>query len=173
MKTILILRHAKSDWNNTQLSDMDRPLSPRGLKSAPKMGKVLADPKLQPDIILTSPAKRALQTAELVIQASGYDGRTQPQESFYYGGSSDMLAALRNLPDTINRPLIIGHNPTLAEVVGIICHNQSPVDFTAKIRLPTTGLVCVDVHISEWSRLNPGDGVLRWFLIPKLLKALG
>ena len=172
MKTILFLRHAKSDWGNTNLADVDRPLANSGLKAATRMGKLLAQTDYIPDLIIASPAKRAQQTAELVIEACACKGEIEWQERFYYGGSSDILAGLRNLPDTVERPLIIGHNPTLTEVIGILCHNHAPDDFTVDIQLPAGGLVCLEAHISHWLALNPGDALLRWFIIPKLIKSL-
>ncbi len=171
MKSILILRHAKSDWSNPALADFDRPLTDRGLKDAPRMGKVLARFKHAPDIIISSPARRAKQTAELVAKACGYQNDIQWQASFYFGSGSNLLVALRDLPDTINRPMLVGHNPTFTDTAAILC-NPHPTGKLEDIRLPTAGLICFDAGIANWFDLGPGDGVLRWFLTPKLVKAL-
>lgn len=173
MKTILILRHAKSDWSHPFRADFDRPLAKRGLKDAPCMGEVLALCECVPDVILSSPAMRARQTAELVAKACGHRKSVNWQDSFYGGTSEDLLIALQALPDAIERPMLIGHNPTLEETVALLltrCGEDWSEEFA--IRIPTAGLVCLDVGITDWADLGPGDGILRWFLIPKLVKAV-
>lgn len=173
MKTILILRHAKSDWSVPYEADFDRPLAKRGLKDAPRMGEVLALFQCVPDRILSSPATRAEQTAKLVAGACGYQRSIHWQDSFYGGGSHDFFAALQRLPDAIERPMLIGHNPTLEETVSLLLgRGGAGWNEEYSIRLPTAGLVCIEVGISDWADLEPGDGTLRWFLIPKLVKAI-
>ncbi len=98
MKTVLILRHAKSDWGTPGQADFDRPLAKRGLEDAPRMGQMLALFKAVPQRILASPAKRARQTTEMVAQACGYKDSIQWEDSFYEGGSADLIEALRGAP---------------------------------------------------------------------------
>jgi phosphohistidine phosphatase len=173
MKTILVLRHAKSDWSDPSLTDFDRPLTKRGPKDAPLMGEILALFQCVPDRILSSPATRARQTAELAARACGYSRSIHWQDSFYGGGSEDLITALQSLPDTIERPMLIGHNPALEETVALLLagYGEGWSDDFA-IRIPTAGLVCLDVDIVDWADLEAGDGILRWFLIPKLVKAI-
>ena len=173
MKTVLILRHAKSDWGDPGKVDFDRPLAKRGLEDAPRMGEVLARFECVPDRILASPAQRAKQTAELAAKACGYQKSIQWEDDFYGGGSADLMAALQRLPGTVERVLIIGHNPALEETVAALCAPDLPeMEDGWAIKIPTGGLVCLDFEIMEWVALRPGDGVLRWFVIPKLVKAL-
>jgi phosphohistidine phosphatase len=177
MKTVLLLRHAKSDWGNPGLADFDRPLAKRGLEDAPRMGEVLAQFDCVPDKILSSPAQRAKQTAELVAKACGYRKTVQWQESFYGAGSEDLIAALHGLPNTVERVLLVGHNPTMEETVAVLSAPSPPTadDEWAEgwaIKIPTAGLVCLNFEIMEWAELEPGDGVMQWFIIPKLVKAL-
>jgi phosphohistidine phosphatase len=173
LKTILILRHAKSDWDDPYQADFDRPLAKRGLGDAPRMGEVLAFFDCVPDRILSSPALRARKTSELVAEACGYRKSIQWEDSFYGGSSQDFMAALKRLPDAVERPMLVGHNPTLEETVALLLglgREGWSGDFA--IRIPTAGLVCLDVDIEYWADLEPGDGTLRWFLIPKLVKAI-
>jgi phosphohistidine phosphatase len=173
MKTILILRHAKSDWSAPYRADFDRPLAARGLKDAPRMGEVLDLLQCVPDKILASPATRARQTVELVAEACGYGKPIQWEESFYGGGSVDLIGALQSLPATVERPMLVGHNPALEETVAALLVSRE--DYWSEgwiIRIPTAGLACLDVSITDWADLEPGDGVLRWFLIPRLVKAI-
>ncbi len=173
MKTILILRHGKSDWGDPGLDDFDRPLAKRGRKDAPRMGEVLAQLDHVPDKILASPAKRAKQTAELVAEACGYRKSIQWEAGFYGGGSEDLIGALRSLPNTVERAMLIGHNPTLEETVAdLLDASDSGWSNGVSIRLPTAALVCLEADIFDWAELEPGDATLRWFLIPRLVKAI-
>jgi phosphohistidine phosphatase len=173
MKTILVLRHAKSDWNAPHQADFDRPLAKRGRKDAPLMGEVLALLQCVPDKILASPATRARQTVELVAKACGYEEPVRWEDSFYGGSSADLIRALQGLPDTVERPLLVGHNPTLEEAVAtLLTSNVSYWNEGLVVRIPTAGLVCLDVYITDWADLEPGNGVLRWFLTPRLVKAI-
>jgi len=173
MKTVLVLRHGKSDWGNPDLADIERPLTKRGLEDAPRMGALLEPLECVPDLILSSPALRAMQTAELVAKACGYTDSIRCEDAFYGGGSQDLLAALRRLPDSVQCPLLIGHNPTLEETVTTLINREGEA-YPAKqaIRIPTAGLVCLDFDVEAWPDLGPGDGVLRWFLIPRLVRAI-
>lgn len=175
MKTVLILRHAKSDWGNPGQADFERPLAKRGLEDAPRMGQVLARFGYVPDKILASPAQRAKQTAHLAAEACGYRKAIQWEESFYGGGSEDLVAALKQLPASVERTLLIGHNPTLEETVAVLCNSQAAGERWTDgwaIKIPTAGLVCINFEITDWQELEPGEGILQWFVIPKLVKAL-
>lgn len=173
MKTILVLRHGKSDWSDSFQADFDRPLAKRGRKDAPRMGEVLALFQCVPDRILSSPALRARQTADLAAEACGYGRSIHWEDAFYGGGSHDLIAALQRLPDAVERPMLIGHNPTLEETVALLL-GRGGVGWNEEfaIRLPTAGLVCIDAGVVDWADLEPGDGTLRWFLIPRLVKAI-
>ncbi len=176
MKTVLILRHAKSDWGVPGQADFDRSLAKRGLEDAPRMGEVLARFSATPDKILASPAQRAKQTAQLVAEACGYRKAIQWEESFYGGGSEDLITALQQLPTSVERVLLVGHNPTLEETVALLCNSQSAIGEkwvnSWAIKIPTAGLVCLNFDIADWRELELGEGVLQWFVIPKLVKAL-
>ncbi len=173
MKTVLILRHAKSDWGDSDLADFDRPLAKRGLEDAPRMGEVLAQFDCIPDRILSSPAQRAKQTAELAAKACGYRKTIQWEESFYGGSSDDLIAALQQLSPAVERVLLVGHNPTLEETVLALCSpGFTEIEEAGTLKLPTAGLVCINFEMVDWQDLQPGEGVLQWFIIPKLVKAL-
>jgi len=177
MKTVLFLRHAKSDWAEAGLADFDRPLAKRGLEDAPYMGEVLALFDCVPDKILSSPAQRARQTAELAAKACSYRHDIQWEDAFYGGDRADLIAALQQLPNKIERVLLIGHNPILEETVDGLCASSPGKPNLSgqagwRIKIPTAGLVCLNFDIENWASLEPGEGVLQWFLIPKLVKAL-
>jgi len=173
MKTVLLLRHAKSDWGQPGLSDFDRPLATRGMNDAPRMGETLDLFNTVPDQILASPAKRAKQTAEIVAQNCGYTGQISWHPDFYGGGSTDLISALQQLPSTVGRAMLVGHNPTMEETAAnLLCGDGEGWASCLHIRMPTAALVCLDFDIRRWEDLVPGEATLRWYIIPKLIKAI-
>ncbi len=173
MKSILILRHAKSDWSNPSLSDFDRPLTKRGLNDAPRMGRILIQFGCMPDLIISSPSMRTRQTVELTAFDNGYRGEILWDDTMYGGSFSDIITALHSIPRNISCPMVVGHNPGVEETISLLLspREQNPAT-SARFRIPTAGLVYLDAHIDTWKDLKPGVCVLRWFLIPRLVKAL-
>ena len=120
MKTLLILRHAKSDWGNSQLSDHERPLNKRGKYDAPRMGAWLKQQDLVPELIISSTAERALTTAELVALAADFDGELRTERSFYLAGPPTYVEQLNELPNSYERVMVVGHNPGMEELVSLL-----------------------------------------------------
>ena len=156
-KTLLILRHAKSSWNNEKIKDFDRPLKHRGEESAKLIGKVLVMEELVPQVILSSPAQRAKQTAELVAEESKFKGELKFVESYYMGEPDDYITALKELPDEIERVMIVGHNPGLEAFLQLL---DGKVD-----SLPTGSLAYLVLDIKHWADLTKstaGDLISFW-----------
>jgi phosphohistidine phosphatase len=164
------MRHAKSDWSNPSLSDFDRPLAKRGLKDAPRIGMVLSRLDCMPDIIVSSPSLRTRQTVQLAALDHGYGGEIQWEESLYGGSPYDYISALQSLPEDALRPLLVGHNPGIEEALGVLLTSAS--QGFARIRMPTAGLALLITDLKRWSDTKPGTCTLRWFVVPKLLKAM-
>ena len=162
MRTILILRHAKSDWH-TGANDFDRPLNERGKKAAPLVGAEIASRNVLPDIILSSPAKRAKQTTKKIAKSCGFTGDVVFVEDFYYGNEQDVINALRKLPDNYKRPLIVGHNPTLEFLIFKLMAEKQ------EIALPTASLVLLKTDLKHWSELIDSSCMLEWHLRPREL----
>ena len=163
MKILLILRHAKSSWKNTGISDHDRPLNKRGKKAAPRMGQVLFEEDCVPDVILSSTALRARDTADLVADASGFDGEVVYLNDFYHAWPSDFLDALRNLSDDINTAMIVGHNPGMELLLEMLTGESE--------RFPTAALALVKLPIDYWSQLNDEtEGELLQLWLPRALQ---
>lgn len=162
MKTLLILRHAKSSWEREDLSDPDRPLAPRGKRDAPRMGELLRKQALLPDLLLTSTAKRARATAELVAEAAGYSGDIRQESSFYMAGTEEYLEALQALPDAYEQVMIVGHNPGLEVLLE---------DLTGEWEhLPTAALAQVELPIEHWRELTDvTEGRLAHLWTPRAL----
>jgi phosphohistidine phosphatase len=173
MKSLLILRHAKSDWSNPELSDYNRPLAKRGLKDAPRMGRLLAGYNSMPDIIVSSPSLRTKQTVEYSVLANGYAGEIIWDERLYGGTPFDYLAAVRELPTTVQLPMLVGHNPGIEETISLLLSlTGESLQGGNRLRVPTAGLARLDAGIDRWEEIKPGVCVLRWFVIPKLLRVL-
>lgn len=146
MKTLLILRHAKSSWKNSDLSDHDRPLSPRGQQDAPAVGQRLRDKDLIPQAVLSSSARRARQTAQAVAQECGCPAELQLSRELYGGGPEAYLEAIRNLSRGVDCALVVGHNPDLEELVEILTGES--------LRLPTAALAHLELDIQAWQDLD-------------------
>lgn len=146
MKTLLILRHAKSSWGKPELPDHERPLNKRGKHDAPRVGKLLREEGLVPDVILSSTARRARETAERVIETSGFEGNLLLIPEFYHGSYEAMLELLREVPEDADNVMVVGHNPELEEFI------QELADEYA--RLPTAALAKVELPIQKWSELR-------------------
>jgi phosphohistidine phosphatase len=146
MKILLILRHAKSSWKRTELPDFDRPLNKRGKSDAPRMGELLRQMDLLPDLILSSSAQRARQTTQAVVDASGYGGEVRWLDSLYAAPPESYLEALRGLDDSLQRVMVVGHNPGLEELLEELTG--------ASETLPTAALVQVMLPIQSWSELD-------------------
>jgi phosphohistidine phosphatase len=160
MKTLLLLRHAKSSWNQPELHDHDRPLNKRGKKEAPKVGRYLKDNDLEPDLILSSTARRAQDTAQAVLEESGFSGQIDLYQDLYLSDTSAYLDILRCLSDDANRVLVVGHNPDLEELLTLL------TDVTE--HLTTAALAQVDLPITSWQELSEAtDGRLQKLWSPR------
>jgi phosphohistidine phosphatase len=168
MKTLLVLRHAKSDRGDTAIRDHDRPLAPRGEADAPQMGMALRVLGAIPDCLLTSTAVRARETARLVAAAMGYDGPVVEEHGIYAASVETLLAVLRACDDA-STVLLVGHNPGLEE---LLCLLAGGVDAEPIVRLPTAGLACLSLDIEEWPHLRPACGLLHWLLTPRIVSPL-
>lgn len=146
MKTLLILRHAKSDHGDASLADHDRPLNERGKHDAPKVGERLAAAGLVPDAILSSTAKRAKKTAEKVGEGAKFAGEIQLERDLYLAPPSIYLRVLSKLPDSVERALVVGHNPGMEQLVARL--SGQPQEF------PTAALAHIELDIGSWSELN-------------------
>jgi phosphohistidine phosphatase len=160
MKTLLLLRHAKSSWKQPELHDHDRPLNKRGKKEAPKVGAYLKEKDLIPDMILSSTARRARDTAQAVLEESGFAGEIDLYQDLYLSDTSCYLDILRSLPDSPNRVLVVGHNPDLEELLTLLTDVSH--------HLVTAGLAQIDLPISSWNELNEAtDGRLQFVWSPR------
>jgi phosphohistidine phosphatase len=148
MKTLLILRHAKSSWKDPNLPDHDRPLNKRGKHDAPRMGKLLKEEDLIPDLIISSTAARAKKTAELVAKACKYKGEEISLNQSLYGAEpAGYLKILQELSDKDKAVLVVGHSPSVEETVEVLTDS-------ADVIMPTCALANISLPIQNWAELN-------------------
>lgn len=142
MKTLLLLRHAKSSWDDPGLDDHDRPLNKRGRKAAPRMGQLIRDEGLEPDAIVTSSAERARTTAGAVCEALGYQGAVDETRELYLAAPAAYLRVIQQLPDDAERALLVGHNPGLEDLLEALSGDAR--------RLPTAALAALELDAKHW-----------------------
>lgn len=148
MKTLVIVRHAKSSWDDRGLSDHDRPLNRRGLRDAPVMGARLAEWGPPVDRVISSSAVRALTTAELITQEMGLPwDEIVIDEALYHASEDDMLEIIQEQEDYLDGLMMFGHNPGMTYLV----NNLSDLDLE---NLPTCGVVILQFNIEHWTEVG-------------------
>lgn len=161
MKTFYLVRHAKSSWDNPDLKDEERPLNERGLKDAPFMAKLMKSKGVEPDLLVTSPAIRALTTAAYFKMALEVDGEDfWVRDDIYEAMTVKITDLISKLPEDAETVMIFGHNPTFTNVA-----NQ----FTNKYidNIPTCGVVCVRSEAATWPEVNASNSKVVEAFFPK------
>ncbi len=167
-KTLLLLRHAKSDWDDTTLDDFDRPLAERGRLAAPAMGREIARRGWVPDAALASSAVRTRQTWELVAAELRRAVPVNYDRAIYEAPAGRILDALRKTPDAVTTLLVVGHNPGLEVLSELLAAPDSDHDALARLtgKFPTAGLARFAFN-GSWARLDSGGARLEGFVKPK------
>jgi len=164
MKTLLIGRHAKSDRSMELIqADRERPLNERGLQDAPKLGKALHRIGFIPDLVLSSPAKRALTTARLIMNEIEYRGEILTDEQIYSGGLMGTLTCIQETNPAINRLACFGHNPVVSELI------QQLTKMNQSFLTPTGTMALIHFHTQSWEQIEKCRAELVFYLIPRLL----
>jgi len=166
MKTLFLLRHAKSDWADPDQTDFDRPLNARGRAAARAMGQELRRLGLAAQLILCSPARRASET--LLLVAEGYGGRMPVvhEPRLYLAGVETLLGIVRATDDAHTSLLIVGHNPGLHGLTSLLSED-SPLRRQMFEKYPTCALAELRIDLKSWKELSPATGSLERFLRPR------
>lgn len=160
MKKLLLMRHAKSSWSNPTLSDHQRPLNERGRKAAKRMGTLLNEHDLIPDVIYCSTAKRAKGTAKRILKKIPFDSDVQYMDALYHSDFDYIFSLLMQLPDETDIAMVIGHNPDL-ECFLETCCGQSE-------RMPTASIAEIAFEITHWNELSiEEEGKLLHLWVPR------
>ena len=159
MKRLLLMRHAKSSWDDQDLADFDRPLNDRGLAAAPFMGELIAGRGLAPDEIVSSPAKRAVHTATLFKDSGGFEALIRLEERIYEAGPQTLKQVAAEFRDEFDVVMMVGHNPGFEGFVSYLTGKHES--------MPTAAVAVIDLNIDNWSDVKNAEGDLIEVIRPK------
>lgn len=159
MKTLYLLRHAKSSWEDRTVSDFERPLNERGKANAPIVGKLMAEIGLEPYVILSSPALRARATAELVKRSGNFDAEIRFEDRIYEASPQTLQQVISELNDAYVSALLVGHNPGIEGFIRLLTGEEES--------MPTAALANIELHIDNWDLIGSGRGELQKVYRPK------
>ena len=162
MKSVILFRHGKSDWDAVYNTDHNRPLAKRGIKAAKRMGKYLADLDQMPDLVISSPAVRAKTTVQLAMESGEWSSEFKLDRSIYGGASGTLLDLLYNINESVGVACLVGHEPTFSSFISN-CTNSG------WIRFPTASMARLDFEVSAWKEIRFRQGTLAWLTRPKEL----
>ena len=161
MKTLLLLRHAKSSWDIPSQADFDRPLNGRGLRAAPLVGKFIRGEKIAPDLLLSSPAQRARQTVALVREAARLDAPLRFDERIYEASTATLVEVVSQIEESASVALLVGHNPGFEGLLSFLTGEDE--------RMPTAALAEISLDVEKWSKVHEGCGSLERLIKPRQL----
>ncbi|GAC1398719.1 MAG: phosphohistidine phosphatase SixA [Pyrinomonadaceae bacterium] len=162
MKTLYLLRHAKSRWDDPTLSDFARPLNKRGKKDAPLIGRFMHSREIQPDVIISSPAERAKQTVQLVADKAKFKTIPRFDARIYNACVAELCILVAEIDDAVNEVLLVGHNSSMEEFLEYL---------TAEVRhMPTAALACLTLNCDTRRNVQTRVGKLKWLVKPKELE---
>ena len=164
MLELLVMRHAKSDWD-AGTDDHERPLAERGVKAARKVGRFLARAEMVPELVICSTAMRARATVELAVEAGDWHCPVEHTRAFYGADPAAVLAEIASRPAP-PRLMVVGHEPTWSELVSLLVGGGG-------VRMATAAVACLELPANDWSAIEPGAGRLVWLVTPKLMQPAG
>ena len=163
MKTLTLVRHAKSSWKDTSLADRERPLNKRGQRNAPEMGRRIAQAGIRPSLIASSPAVRAWTTAKIIAREIGYPREFLQKESgLYLGSVNDILDVIVAQDTGFNSLMLFGHNPGFTDFANYLVPGLTN-------NVPTAGVVSVNIDQDDWNLFERPEAELVLFDYPKRL----
>jgi phosphohistidine phosphatase len=154
-RTVYLLRHAKSSWDDPELADIERPLAPRGRKAAKKIASYLRNHDVHPELVLCSPAARARET----LAAIG-EGEIRPE--LYGASAAELLLMIRGLPDDASSVLLVGHNPGMGDLAGAFAPLPGGT-------FPTGALATFAFDCEHWADIEPGGADVVGYVVPREL----
>lgn len=160
MKTLYLIRHAKASWDQQDLTDFDRPLTELGKTHAHDIGKQLQAQNIKPDLIISSPAVRAMTTAEIIAEELKYPvDKIVKNQQIYTGGVEELLEIIQSIKPVHKNVLFFGHNPSLTWLMHFLCED-------ARMNIPTCGVVAIELGMRNWQDLTEAEGRVVTFLHP-------
>ena len=171
MLTLILLRHAKSNWNNPALADIERPLATRGMNDAPLMGKAMAERGIDPELVLCSSARRTRDTLDLVLPELKVEPKVVYDAALYHATPEAMLQMLRAIQPGTNRVMLVGHNPEIhAFALDLVGSGPKHFRDLLMTKYPTAGLAVINFAAGLWKSVDVNSGTLNLFLVPRDLR---
>ena len=163
MKTLLVLRHAKSNWKDSSLADFDRPLNTRGKRAADLIGRFLRKKKLCPDLVLSSTAARARETIGLVLESARLVVEVRYDERLYLASADRLAEIVSQIEEDRSQVVLVGHNPGMEELLPRLTGDVE--------RMPPAALAKIALDVEKWSEISEArSGRLEWLVKPKELQ---
>jgi len=160
-KQLIIVRHGKSSWKYDKISDIDRHLKERGIHDAYTMAERVKEKAITPDLILSSPATRALHTAMIFTRTLNHPlEQVQLQDIFYQGNEQDVLDVIRHTSENVSTLMIFGHNPTFTDLANLFLTGELD-------NLPTAGMAFLELEAARWQEIEKEKVVREWTDSPK------
>lgn len=159
MKTLYIMRHAKSDWQDENLDDFDRELNKRGLKNAPFMAKILKSKSSKIDLIISSPAKRAIQTANIVAKELNYTKTIEENQYIYEAYVNTLQELISYIIDSNNSVLLVGHNPGISGLAYMLCNSKKTFE--------TAAFIEIEFNCDSWMKVGRENAKIISYEFPK------
>ncbi|MCX6250612.1 MAG: histidine phosphatase family protein [Bacteroidetes bacterium] len=164
MKTLILMRHAKSSWEEPGIGDIKRPLIPAGIRKTQLIINYFTDKKITPDLMISSPAKRAHETAKLIAKGTGYPlDKIRLDRKIYEEYTDKILDIIYDTDDHLTQLMIIGHNPTITRLANLFLHPGIEM-------LPTSGVVCISFDTDKWDDIPVSHSKEEFVVFPKMLK---
>ena len=158
MRTLYLLRHAKSSWKDDSLADFERPLKGRGREAAEAMGRFLASKKVNLSILISSPSIRTRQTIDIVQKHAKLGVEPQFDQRIYEASLATLVQVVSEIPDDNKAAMLVGHNPGMEELLAFLTREHRHV--------PTGALARISLE-SSWKEVGRSSGKLEWFVTPK------
>jgi phosphohistidine phosphatase len=159
MKTLYVLRHAKSSWKESNISDFERPLNDRGLRTAPFIGRLMQDRGIIPELVISSPARRAAETSKLAIEAAGIGTEIGYDERIYEASPQTLRQVTAEVDESVDSVMLVGHNPGIEGFIRMLTGET--------VAAPTAALAVIELDVNAWADIAPGCGRLAELIRPK------
>ena len=167
MKTLYLLRHAKSDWGDSSLKDFDRPLNERGWKAAKAIGQEMRERDMAPDAVFVSPAVRTKETLARAEEGFGGPLNAVENRTIYLAETGTLIDLIRGAPADASRVMIVGHNPGMHELAITLAGGPAELREEVAHKFPTAAVAEISFDVDDWKDIAPGTGRLRNFVKPR------
>jgi phosphohistidine phosphatase len=169
MRTLYLLRHAKSSWAEPALPDRQRPLAPRGRGDAKRIAKHLVRVEIRPELVLCSSAVRTRETLERLLVALGAGSTVRLEDELYGASAEQLLERIRLVPAATTSVMVIGHNPGIQALALLLADDGADLDRLEE-KFPTAALATLTLQGTAWSQVAPGAAALTAYVVPKQLR---